>query len=135
MSLEKQRERQRRYRSSHLESERERERRYRIENPEKVRASKQRWRSENPEKVREQARRYDLKSKYGISLEEYDQMLTDQGGGCAICGRTCNGNGKALFVDHCHGSGKVRGILCAYCNTGVGWYEAQGADAIGDYLS
>lgn len=64
-------------------------------------------------------------SKYGISEEEYYDLLEIQGGGCAICGstdsRVIEGRAKdALSVDHCHTSGKVRGILCNKCNLGIG---------------
>ena len=66
----------------------------------------------------------DLQRKYGISLLEYSQMIISQGGKCAICGSeeggTRNGNPKALAVDHCHDTAKVRGLLCESCNQGIG---------------
>jgi len=59
---------------------------------------------------------------YGISLEEYNALLLVQGGVCAICRSATKGtkSGKALFVDHCHITGKVRGLLCNACNTVLG---------------
>lgn len=70
----------------------------------------------------EKKKGYGLK-KYGITLEQYQQMLEAQGGGCAICGAETNKNGKSLFVDHCHDTGAVRGILCYKCNTGLGSFK------------
>lgn len=60
-------------------------------------------------------------SKYGIVLEDYDLMLAGQGGVCKICGATPNG--KRLHVDHCHSTGKVRGLLCNKCNFGIGLFN------------
>jgi hypothetical protein len=57
-----------------------------------------------------------LISVYGISQEEYDAMLTRQGGVCAICKKKPD-EGKVLFVDHCHVTGMVRGLLCKKCNS------------------
>jgi recombination endonuclease VII len=62
-------------------------------------------------------RRWDthLRHWYGLSIERYDALLAEQGGGCAICGRT-----ERLHVDHDHESGVVRGILCGGCNRALG---------------
>ncbi len=69
----------------------------------------------------EQQRRANLRKCYGISPEEYDALLASQGGGCAICGSTEPAKGKRYMpVDHCHGTGAVRGILCGNCNMAIG---------------
>ena len=60
-----------------------------------------------------------LRQKYGITLEQYDEMLERQGGRCAICGGL-NKNGWFLAVDHDHKTGKNRGLLCASCNVILG---------------
>jgi Recombination endonuclease VII len=60
-------------------------------------------------------RKHRLRCVYGISLEEYDAMLDRQGGVCAICKKKPD-EGKVLFVDHCHMTGMVRGLLCHKCN-------------------
>lgn len=66
-----------------------------------------------------------LKSNYGITNEVYERMLKEQGGKCAICGseETKNSYTQHFAVDHCHTSGKVRGLLCDYCNTGLGRFN------------
>lgn len=53
---------------------------------------------------------------YGITLDQYNEMLEAQGGGCGICGKTPEEEGKALAVDHNHETREIRGILCQYCN-------------------
>lgn len=62
--------------------------------------------------------RRDTLSKYGIDLKEFRRLLDVQAGGCAIC-RNLNGK-RRLAVDHCHKTGKVRGLLCTRCNVGLG---------------
>ena len=61
-----------------------------------------------------------LRRAYGISYAEYEKMLNAQNGGCAICGTTKTGKRKAFHVDHCHDTGRVRGLLCGNCNSGIG---------------
>lgn len=64
-----------------------------------------------------------LKRIYGITIKEYYKMLEDQGGGCAVCGKTPGENGRRLAVDHDHETGEVRGLLCSSCNTGLGNFK------------
>ena len=59
---------------------------------------------------------YQLQHKYGITLVDYNIMLESQGGVCKICRLAA----KQLCVDHCHTTGKVRGLLCHGCNRGIG---------------
>ncbi|MFI6601052.1 endonuclease VII domain-containing protein [Nonomuraea sp. NPDC050536] len=68
-------------------------------------------------------RNYLLKHRYGITEEDFERMLAIQGGLCAIC-RVVPGT----FVDHCHDTGKVRGILCFNCNNGLGHFRDNEAD-------
>lgn len=58
-----------------------------------------------------------LKRKYGIDQSAYDQMYADQAGKCAVCMKTQD---RAFDVDHCHVTGKVRGLLCTSCNRMLG---------------
>lgn len=89
-------------------------------------ANKQ-WRAENPDRVRNSA----LKSKYNVDLAWYEKMFELQGGGCWLCKKTPEENGKSLSVDHdhacCPGEGScgqcVRGLLCSSCNTGLGYFK------------
>jgi len=62
-----------------------------------------------------------LKHKYGITLNQYNDMLEKQGGGCKICGQ--KPNGRMFPVDHDHKTGKVRHILCPECNHGIGNFK------------
>ena len=75
------------------------------------------WRSRNM--TPETYRRADLKKNYGITPEDYDEMLEAQSGVCAICEQNC-GSGRRLAVDHNHATGAVRGLLCTKCNTSLG---------------
>lgn len=59
-----------------------------------------------------------LRGKWGMEPEEYDKKLSGQGCGCAICGGT--NAGRRLAVDHCHATGKIRGLLCSGCNHALG---------------
>jgi hypothetical protein len=68
--------------------------------------------------------KYTLK-KTGLSLEDYDTTLKQQGGCCAICGSAHDESvlyGR-LYVDHDHGTGRFRGLLCKFCNAGLGHFK------------
>lgn len=76
---------------------------------------------------REAQRHYGLKRYYGMSREEYNAMLAEQDGKCAICKNEetaiFKGRPKELHVDHCHETGKIRGLLCGCCNGGLGLFK------------
>lgn len=108
---------------------------YRLKNKTKINEWFQRYRVEYREEIRkrgrkyyannkDQARAWNYGSKFGISLEDYDRLFEKQGGKCAICGAVkpdAKHKGVAHFcVDHDHVTGKVRGLLCSSCNTGIG---------------
>ena len=84
------------------------------------------YRANNKERFAEVSRRRMLKYRYGITLEEYYTMLEKQDHCCAICSTTNSGASGSdrqdwsWAVDHCHDSGKVRGLLCSSCNRGLG---------------
>jgi hypothetical protein len=83
------------------------------------RDAQRRWRERNPENAKKRNRDNEYRRKYGISLEQYDEMLMAQDGVCAICATSCD-TGMNLAVDHCHDTKKVRGLLCKNCNTAIG---------------
>jgi hypothetical protein len=62
----------------------------------------------------------ELRRNFGISYAEYLIMLDAQQNCCAICGKDAEEFTKAFAVDHCHTTGKVRGLLCWHCNTSIG---------------
>ena len=105
--------------------------RYRA-NPEVVKERVRQWARENPEKRADWQRRYrasgrrqvndrrsHLKRKFGLTPEEYDQMLREQGGVCALCGSPPP-PGISLHVDHDHRTGQNRRLLCFRCNNALG---------------
>ena len=61
-----------------------------------------------------------FKRKYGITLEQYEAMPEQQGGLCALCKTPRNERYGVLNVDHCHSTGRVRGLLCTPCNHALG---------------
>lgn len=92
------------------------------EDKDKILAGNKRWADQNPLKRRDIQLRY----SYGITLEDYNDMFDIQKGVCKICGSEPRGVGKrALAVDHCHETGKVRGLLCVSCNTLLGKIESN----------
>lgn len=64
-----------------------------------------------------------VKAKYGISPNEYTSLKIKQNFCCAICGKSEEDNGRFLATDHCHTTGKVRGLLCKCCNLGLGQFK------------
>jgi len=80
------------------------------------------WQQSNEGKI--SARKAHLAQKYNITLQDYDDLLLKQNNCCAICGENVEncekGSGHRLAVDHCHTTGKVRGLLCSACNILLG---------------
>jgi hypothetical protein len=86
----------------------------------KNKLSQDRYRRANPGVFREKAWKY---AGINLSVEGYNQMFLGQEGRCAICERHQSDCKKALAVDHCHTTGKVRGLLCNSCNAGLGFLK------------
>ena len=85
---------------------------------------KKAYREMNPDAIKDQK----LKTAFGLSLEVYNNMLSAQGGVCAICKKeesvlSVKGKTKSLAVDHCHTTGRVRGLLCQKCNQALGLFD------------
>lgn len=99
---------------------------YKNNNLEKTRAYARDWHHNNPEKSKLSGRATKLKSKYGLTVSQYDSMLTRQKGVCAICTKPeitldpRTGEVRKLSVDHKHKTGKIRALLCANCNHLIG---------------
>lgn len=104
------------------------------QNPERRREISRRWAAANPERKKAQDRRRYLlnreadraqkrRRKYGITPDELQALSDRQGGRCAVCGTDEAGGRGVLHVDHDHATGRVRGLLCHRCNTGLGLFR------------
>ena len=95
---------------------------HRAKNKDKYNEYNKKWyaKPENAAKVRG----YWLGRKFKVSLDDYDRMFAEQNGTCAICGSPDSGGvGPHFSVDHCHTTGKIRGLLCRSCNVGIGNFQ------------
>jgi hypothetical protein len=81
-------------------------RKYRIQNPDKIRAT-------------------EIKRDYGLTPDELLRMIKEQENKCKICSRPPSGK-RPLAIDHCHTTGRVRGLLCYRCNLGLAFVESPG---------
>ena len=107
----------REYHQAHKEERNAYRRQWTVDHPGHQLAHRRKKRLEDPL----YDRRHMLKTKYGITAEEYDEMLESQGNGCAICsGRELQKGRYHMHVDHNHVTGQVRGILCHKCNSLLG---------------
>lgn len=132
----------REWRARNPEKIKEHSKRSREKNKDKIRARQRQWVEDNRDYVREKGkRRYQdnkdrqadqmMQRRVNMTLQQYDEMLASQGGGCAICGTTESRKGTKVIrfsVDHDRSCcpddiscGKcVRGLLCGHCNVGIG---------------
>lgn len=83
------------------------------------------WKHNNPDKTKLMRQREKFKARYGITVEQYDQMVIDRNGKCDICHKVPTGKGSAarLNVDHNHDTGEIRGLLCWQCNVAIGYLK------------
>ena len=84
-----------------------------------------RWKT-NPdfrERGYKRSSKHQLMRKYGITPVQHTELLTKANGCCEICGTNQCPTGNMLAVDHCHSTGKVRGMLCQACNTALGQFK------------
>lgn len=122
MSTEARRAAARRRYAANPEPVKERQRRYAAANAEKRRAYARAYYARNREEVNAKNRA----RKYGTSVDEMNELLSNQGGKCAICEVvlspvTAIGIGNATpKIDHCHMTGRIRGVLCGHCNLLLG---------------
>ena len=136
-----------------LEKQRERNRKHYLANREKHKAKTQAWQAANPDRAKQLQieyrernkdklaekrkaiyeankpaellqRRHAKIRKYGITPDEFNEMLNAQGRVCAICGTDTPSKKCSTFrIDHCHQTGKVRGLLCMNCNSALGMFR------------
>jgi hypothetical protein len=85
------------------------------DHPEYIKEKGRKWRADNPTYSTDWQRR----KNFGVSSEAVSDMLLEQNGLCAGCGRKF-GPGLREYVDHCHKTGKIRGLLCNGCNVSLG---------------
>jgi hypothetical protein len=106
------------------EQHRTSKRKYRQETPGYRARESKRWREKNPEKAKLFHRQTYYRTRYGIELEQAEAILAKQGHVCGICRKPVTLSGKTgAKLDHCHESGKVRGVLCHHCNIGLGQFR------------
>lgn len=90
-----------------------------IQTPDFYQSKAKTWRDANRDRHNAAMSAGQLRRKFGITQQQYDAILADQDGLCAICHLACV-TGRKLAVDHCHSTGKIRGLLCHNCNIGIG---------------
>lgn len=78
---------------------------------------------DNKDKINPKLFGYSIKRRYNLSVEEFESLLISQKYMCAICETTRCSSGRNFAVDHCHTTGKIRGLLCSSCNTGLGQFK------------
>lgn len=124
--------------SCRILARRRRERASYAADPQRRIATVQRYQKRNPDVIHLRSlnrvkqdpttyRRWFLRFKYGLTIDEYDAMAVAQDGRCAICHRVetkrNNGRTQPLSVDHDHETGAVRGLLCSRCNSMLAFFE------------
>lgn len=116
-------------------SNKESQKKYRNNNKAKIQAKNKRRYIENKEKISKYCFNHALKRKYGITLEQREQMKIAQNNKCAICGESLSGI-RNCQVDHNHITGKIRQLLCRRCNLVLGQIKENYyiADKISEYI-
>lgn len=114
-----------------------------IEHRERKNAGHRRWRARYPERVKAAAARSYLRHRdarrqanvfhqlertwrtHGLTLDQFHALYESQDMACAVCGDELSTNKQAIHIDHCHRSGRVRGLLCGGCNVGLGMFRDE----------
>src|ERR1035437_329963 len=86
----------------------------------RIRANAKAWYATHTPQSRLSKRSWSLR-QYGLTIADFDRLLGTQDGSCAICNKKPPGSQK-LVVDHCHETHLIRGLLCRYCNIGLGYF-------------
>lgn len=106
---------------------------YRISDPKRYKARQSKWYAGNKGRVYGMNSKNHLARTYGLTVQDYDKMLEEQNGLCAICRQPEPVANRKLSVDHCHETGKIRALLCGPCNKGLGIFE-KNKDRFETYL-
>lgn len=88
-------------------------------NKEERKMSVNEWRKRNPKRYKDSF----LKRKYSITTDMYNEILNSQNNSCAICKIHESNLNYPMFIDHCHSTGRFRGLLCRNCNSGIGYFK------------
>lgn len=89
---------------------------------------RQRRRLSNPDGINQMVRAQNIKHKFGLTLEQVEVLRVEQGNCCKICGiefsdASRRNNPTTMVIDHCHATGRIRGLLCLKCNSGIGQFN------------
>lgn len=98
---------------------------YRDAHIDERRAAERQWRLANPDRIKENNRanrRRERFKQHGIAEEDYLAMMQERDGLCDICRKECPVVGS-LSIDHDHSTGRIRGLLCKQCNSGLGFFR------------
>ena len=95
---------------------------YNYKNKIELNKCSRKWRMNNKGKANKSNRKWRLLNLFGLTEEQYDLILIKQGGRCAICKKECTPK-KRFAVDHNHMTKRVRGLLCDWCNRGLGLFK------------
>ena len=112
--------RQKKYKEKNKEQRAALKKEYNEKNKEQIAAYAKEYNEKNKEQLALYKKEWNIK-KYGLSLEDYNNMLDKQNHNCEICSVSFLDNKH--FIDHCHTTNKVRGLLCLNCNTGLGHFK------------
>lgn len=96
---------------------------YREANKQKVLASSKRAYQKNKDHHKKRVEERRLERDYGLTQEDYNTMVKNQNNRCAICDKPGGFGLEKLVIDHCHTTGKVRGLLCRLCNNSLGGFR------------
>ena len=111
------------YQEANKEKRKEQNRKRYASHRDEMKEDAKRWRQNNKEKCRQTNWNSRLKMTYGITSDEYNKVLAEQNGCCAICGNPNAEYKRRLHIDHNHSTGKIRGLLCVRCNSGLGNFQ------------
>jgi len=129
-NVEKAKSYQAQYRATHKEEAKTHQQQYYVNHRDELIAAQKQRDAKRPDEIKayrsdwyvRRGREKQLQKTYGITLDQYNKMLADQNGVCAICNGICTAK-KCLSVDHDHATNNVRGLLCHTCNVGLGKFK------------